>query len=374
MIRSYKFRIYPNKTQENELNRHLWISKNIWNDLLAFSKEHYQKFDMFPSRSALQYMTKGEGLYSQTQQSVSKRISESIMRVFKLKKKGIKCGFPRFKNIDRMRSLNYPQKGFKLEDKLKVTPFGELRIKQHRKIKGKIKTMSLKKEPTGKWFAVFTSEQTLKQKKNRGKAVGIDLGLTTFGVLSNGRRIKSSKIFKSYEEKLAFMQRKLSGSKRGSSNRKKARHKVALIHEKIANSRKDFLHKITSKLVSRYSLIALEKLDSKEMSENNFGKHIRDAGWGMFTNMLGYKAESAGSQVVFVDPKYTTQECSKCGTLSKKELHDRIHKCPSCKYKADRDFNAANVILNRATVGLTGSNACGVGALVPSSKQEAHTI
>jgi len=374
MIITYKFRLYPSKLQDIEMRKHLWISKNLWNELLSFSKEQYQNYGLFPTKRTLQSMSKVTGLFSQTRQEVSHRVFESIMRVFKLRKKGIDCGFPRFKSFDRMKSLYYPQAGFELGTKLKVTPFGELSIVKHRKIKGDIKTLSLKREPTGKWYAIFTAERDAKVKRNRGKAVGIDLGLKTFATLSNGKIVDNPRHLKEHEDKLAFLQRNLSRCKKGSNNRFKMKHRVALLHEMVANTRKDFLHKLSHSLVSRYSKIAMEKLASKEMSEDGLGKHINDAGWGMFANMIRYKAEEAGSKVIFVDPKYTTQECNRCGTLSKKELCDRRHDCPSCGLSMDRDLNAAKVILKRATAGYAGCNACGVEAIALSMNQEAHTI
>ena len=274
-----------------------------------------------------------------------------------------------------MKSLVYPQAGFSLDKKLKVTPFGKINIKKHREIKGKIKTLTLKREPSGKWFVCFCVEQEKKQPRiNTGKEIGIDLGLKDFATLSNGIKINNPKHFKKWENKLAFIQRRKDRKKKGSKNRKKANLKIAQLHEKIANCRKDFLHKLSTNFVNTYSLIALEKLQSQKMAEQNFGKSINDAGWGMFANMLCYKAEEAGSKAVFVDPKYTTQECNRCGTLSKKELCDRRHNCPSCGLSMDRDLNAAKVILKRATAGYAGCNACGVGTIVPSMNQEVLTL
>jgi putative transposase len=362
MIRAYKFRLYPSKLQDTEMRRHLWLSKNLWNELLAHAKQVYEATKKFPKKTELQSMVKGKGMYSQTQQCVSHRVFESIKRVFTLKKKGISCGFPRFKSFDRMKSLQYPQSGFKLGAKLKVTPFGEISIKQHRDIKGEVKTLSLKREGSGKWYAIFTAEEEVTPKKNKGGEVGIDLGLKSFATLSNGEVVSNPRHLRQHEDKLAFLQRNLSRCTKGSKNRYKAKHKVALLHERVANTRRDFLHKLSTSLVSQYSKIVMEDLAPKQMSEKNFGKSIHDAGWGMFSNMIRYKAESAGCEAVFVDPKNTTKECSKCGVLSKKHLWDRVHLCPSCGYSADRDLNAAQVILKRATLGHSGCNACGVGA------------
>jgi len=374
-MKTYKFRIYPSKKQEMQMKEHLQIAKNIWNELLAYSKDYYQKTGKFPSKSELQMLSKGKGLFSQTQQNVAHKVSNSIFRFFKLKKKGVKCGFPRFKSIDGMKSLLYPQSGFKLDKKLKVTPFGEISIKKHRKIEGNIKTLTLKREPSGKWFAAFCTEEKIQiSKQNKGKSVGIDLGLKTFATLSNGELIKNPRHLKQHEEQLAKLQKELSKKKKGSENRQKARLKVAKIYEKVSNTRADFLHKITTKLVNDYSLIALEKLAPKEMSEQNFGKSINDAGWNMFANMISYKAESAGCQVVFVDPKNTTQECSACHQIVKKELSDRIHNCPNCGLVLNRDLNAARNILIKATEGHSESKLLENGAIVPSMKEEAHIL
>jgi putative transposase len=124
--------------------------------------------------------------------------------------------------------------------------------------------------------------------------------------------------------------------------------------------------------VNDFSFIASEKLASQEMAEERYGKSINDAGWNMFTNMLAYKAEGAGCKVVFVDPKNTTQECSRCGSITEKILQNRIHNCPYCRLVMDRDLNAACVILKRATWA-RGSNASGNVAVAASLKEEAHT-
>lgn len=374
-MKTYKFRIYPSKKQEMQMKEHLWIAKNLWNELRAYSKDYYQKTAKFPSKSELQMLSKGKGLFSQTQQNVAHKVSNSIFRVFKLKKKGVKCGFPRFKSFDRMKSLFYPQAGFSLDKKLRVTPFGEISIKKHREIKGKIKTLSLKREPSGKWFAIFCAEQESKESRiNKGEKMGMDLGLKTFATLSNGETIKNPRHLKEYEEKLAWNQRLLSKKNKGSNNRKKAKLKVARIYEKVSNTRADFLHKTSTNLVNDYSLIALEKLASKEMSEQNFGKSINDAGWDMFANMLCYKAEEAGCQVVFVNPKDTTRTCSNCGHTQDMPLPERIYYCPKCNMIKDRDLNASINILNRATAGQAGSNACRDETVVLSMKQEAHVL
>ncbi len=381
-MKAYKFRIYPSKKQEKLLNKHLWLAKNLWNELLEHCKQTYEDFAYFPKKNTLQLMVKDYGLYSQTQQEIAHRVYNSVMRIFTLRKKGIKCGFPRFKSFERIKSLNYPQYkfGFSLDKKLKVTPFGEIAIKKHMEIKGEIKTLTLKRESSGKWFAIFCVE-TPKEipKENKGEAVGVDLGLMTFATLSNGMTVNNPRHFTKYEERITFLQREFSKKKKGSVSKKRAKVRVAKLHEKISDCRRDFLHKTTTNLVNAYSFIALEKLTSQQMAEQRYGKQINDAGWNMFANMLAYKAEVAGCRVVFVDPENTSKMCSRCGNLKNDlSLCERTYTCPECGLSTDRDINAACNILIRATPGQGGSNACNSVmerdvAVAMSVKQEAHT-
>jgi len=358
------------------MKEHLWIEKNLWNLLLKANQKRYDAEKKFLTRNEMQKMVKDTGLYSQAAQTLSHRLQKALWRMVKMRKQGKECGYPRFKSIDRMKSLKYPQAGFKLDKKLKVTPFGEISIKKHREIEGKIKTLTLKRESSSKWFATFCVEQEPKLPRiNNREQVGIDLGLTKFAVLSNKEVIKNPRHLKMHEERLALLQQRLSKKTKGSKNRKRAKHKVALLHETVSNARADFLHKTSTRLVNAYSLIALEKLASKEMSEQNFGKSINDAGWNMFANMLSYKAEDAGCRIVFVNPHNTTQECSNCHEIVKKRLQDRIHDCPTCGLVMDRDLNAARNILIRATAGLAECQASGDNRKEALSlKEEAHTL
>jgi len=179
---------------------------------------------------------------------------------------------------------------------------------------------------------------------------------------------------KKHERKIAVLGRRLSKKKKGSQNRRKAKAKLARAYERLTNSRLDFLHKTSLCLVRKYSVIALENLNVKGMVQEHFGKQINDAGWSMLTDMLCYKAESAGCRVVFVNPEGTTQQCSRCGATVRKSLKDRVHVCPVCGLVMDRDLNAARNILSRGTVGHTEIEACEVGAETLTMKQEAHTF
>ena len=260
MLRAYKFRIYPSKTQDAEMRKHLWLSKELWNELLALSKQMYQDFGYFPSKNMLQMLAKNNGMHSQAQQAVAHRLYAGTLRFLKLRKQGKDCGFPRFRSFDRMKSIYYPQSGFSLGKKLKVSPFGEIAIRQHRDIEGEIKTLALKREASGKWFVIFTAiEPSRKSRKHNGEAVGIDLGLKTFVALSNGWEIKNPRHLTKQEELLKLRQRQLSKKKKRSKNFYKAKKHLAITHEKVRNARQDFLHKLSKELTDTYSLIALGK-------------------------------------------------------------------------------------------------------------------
>ncbi len=371
-MRAYCFRLYPSKAQEKELAHHLWLEKNLWNSLLEKTKNKYDEEGKFYSKTELQLMVKDSGLYSQSAQAIAHRLHRAIQAKIRAKRKGQKWGFPRFRSFERMRSILYPQSGFSLGEKLKVSPFGEIAIVRHRIIKGKIKMLCLKRESSGKWHAIFTVENELQTPKtNNGPAVGLDLGLNRLATLSDGKIIQNPHHFRKLEEKLAAAQRNLSKKRKGSHNRCKARRKAALVHEKIANARKDHLHKSANRLLSIYSKIVMEDLRIREMAQEGHGKGIYDASWGMFTHLLCYKAENAGSEIVFVNPKDTTKECSRCHSIVSKSLRERVHQCSSCGLTLDRDVNAAINILTRATAGMAESNACGDGKIIPSLKQEA---
>jgi putative transposase len=357
------------------MRRHLWIAKELWNDLLEHTKDMYRDYGMFPTRSTLQLMVKNAGLYSQTQQEIAHRIDDATKRFLKLRREGKKAGFPRFKSFDRLKSLNYPQNGFSLDKKLNVSPFGEIKLVQHRAIEGKIKTLYLKRETTGKWFAVFTVEEPQRTPKmNVGPEIGIDVGLKCFARLSDGNKISNPRCHSKREKRLAELQRRLSKRKKRGKNRERARMAVAIVHERIENARRDFLHKASTDLVNRHSLIALEELDVQDMASAGLGKSIYDAAWSRFTNMLSSKAESAGCKVLFVNPENTTKTCHHCGHVQDMPLSERTYRCPECGLVEDRDLNAARNILARATLGHSGSNASGDGAVAPSLSEEAHTL
>jgi putative transposase len=358
-MRSWKFRIYPSRQQENLLDSHLIECKNIWNLLIEHSKKHYEETKRFPTRRQLYLLTKGTPLFSQVAQNVADRLAKSMRGMVARKRAGMKAGFPRFKPIERMKSFAYPQFGFRLGGKLDLSGIGAVPIRKHREIQGKIKTLTIKRFPSRKWFAIFTSEmEEMRITKKHGASVGLDLGIEHFAYTSDGEIIENPRHLRKAEEEMKKVQQELSSKKKGSKNRRKAKLKVALAHEKLVNRRRDFLHKLSRKLVEKYSFIAMENLNTAGMARGFLAKSILDCDWAEFSGMLAYKAEEAGCEVVLVNPANTTSECSNCGLVHKKSLAERWHKC-ACGASMHRDLNAAINILKRATAGTAGSQACG---------------
>ncbi len=287
-------------------------------------------------------------VYSQVLQDVQERVDLAFKAFFRRVKTGEDPGYPRFRGKGRYDSFSYSQFGFSLNDTgLKVAKIGIIKIELHRPIEGKLKTLTLHRHSTGKWYACLSCEVVPAPLPTSEKAVGIDVGLTSFATLSNGEKIANPRFFRRDERDLSRAQRKLSEEVKGTPARAFRRKAVSHIHERIANRRKDFAHKLSHRLVDEYGIIALEKLNTKGMLHNHcLAKSIADAAWYQLVQFVSYKAEYAGRSVVLVDPRNTSKRCSRCGSLVDKSLSERIHSCPVCGLVLDRDLNASINILS----------------------------
>jgi len=357
MRKSFKYRIYPTKSQRSRMERTLDLCRWVYNQTLAYRKNAWEqdnksvsKFDTYNKLPAWK-VEKPElaEVHSQVLQNVQERVDLAFKAFFRRVKLGEKPGYPRFKGRGWYDSFTFPQSGFKLvSGKLRLSKIGDVKIKLHRPIEGKIKRLTIRRTSTGKWFACFSVEidDPPKPPWKDGSMVGIDVGLESFATLSNGEKIDNPRFFRSEEKALAKAQKRLSKCEKGTPERRKALKVVQRIHERIANRRYDFAHQISNQLVSKYGLIAFEDLSITNMLKNhNLAKSISDAAWRMLVTITSYKAESAGSIVVLVDPRNTSQLCSRCGLKVNKSLSDRVHECPQCGLVMDRDENAAINIL-----------------------------
>ena len=368
--RTYRFRLYPSREQTELLAKHFGCTRYIYNIFLNQRIEQYRitgkSDDYYSQAKSLTEMKKQEEtvwlneVNSQTLQFAIRSLEAAYTNFFKKRAK-----FPKFKSKHSKNSFTVPQSASVTGGRLFIRKFKEgIKCRVHREIKGKIGKVTITKTPSGKYFvSVFTEEEYITPLENTGKSVGVDMGLTDLLVTSEGETFKNNRYTRRYEYKLAKAQRHISRKKKGSRGFENQRLKVARLHEKIANSRADYLHKCSISLVRRYDTICIEDLNVKGMVKNHhLSKSISDASWGKFVSMLAYKAEWNDKKVVKVDRYFpSSQTCNVCGYVNKdtKNLSIREWECPVCHTHHDRDVNAAINILN---IGLNNNNNNNISA------------
>lgn len=356
MRKTYQFRIYPNKKQKEILLNQLEECRWLYNHLLQQRKESWESqqlsislYSQHKHITELKTTTRNSLsiIHSQVLQDVANRIELAYQSFFKrLKNKDINAGYPRFKGQNRYDSMTFKQSGFQLIDnKLKISKVGSIKILQHRPIKGRIKTLNIRKNSINQWYACFSVEQECEALPKTDKSIGIDVGLESFATYSDGTKIDNPRYFRRAEEQLTALQSKYSKHKS-----KKVKQQLSKLHNKIANKRKDFCHKLSRNIVNEFDTICVEDLNINSMMKNHrMAKSIGDAAWNQFVQFLLYKAEEADRKVIQVNPAYTSQDCSNCGYRVSKKLSDRIHNCPNCGLSMDRDTNASINILRLGT-------------------------
>jgi putative transposase len=356
MLKTYKFRLYPTKSQRTMMERTLDLCRWTYNHTLAYRKNAWEK----EQRSTSKYETNNllpnwkvekpelNEVFSQVLQNAQERVDLALKAFFRRVKSDENPGYPRFRGRGWYDSFTYPQFGFKLEaGKLRISKIGDVKIKLHRRIEGKIKRLTIRRSATGKWFACFSVdiEENIPPWKDE-TVIGVDVGLESFATLSNGEKIPNPRFFRSEEKELARVQRSLSKAPKGTPERKKALKVVQRINERIANKRYDFAQQLSNDLVERFGTVCFEDLNIKGMVQNHcLAKSISDVAWNTLVTITTYKAASAGSRVILVDPRNTSKMCSRCGTIVEKSLSDRIHNCSYCGLSMDRNQNAAINIL-----------------------------
>jgi len=367
--KSDKYRIYPSKAQMTCMNRTLGFCCELYNAALQERRDAYRL-----EHKSIRYADQQNHLpeikairedlalvHSQVLQDVLRRLDKAFQNFFRrVKERGEKAGFPRFRSRFRYDSFTYAQSGFSLNGKLRLSKIGDVRIKLHRPLEGKIKTLTITRSATGKWFACFSVEVEPEPVMPNCEAVGIDVGLTHFMTLSTGKKIDNPRFFREEERALAKAQRKLSVEKKGTAERKARRRIVARIHERIKFRRNNFVHQESRKLVDGFGMIFLEDLNIRGMVKNHcLAKSIADAAWNQLFAFTSYKAENAGGVSRKVDARNTSKLTHCCGELVEMTLSDRTITCPKCHSTTDRDWNAALNILARglASLGLAAKEA-----------------
>ena len=356
MRKTFQYRLYPTAAQETAMQRILDECRWLYNHLLEQRKrawdEHQDSLTLYGQQETFSAL-KAErpslmGVYGQVLQNVAVRIDLAFKAFFRRVKAGKHPGYPRFRGRDRYDSFCCPQSGFALAGHaVRLSKIGMVRAVIHRPIEGTIKTCSVRRTSTGKWFVSLSCEVAEHPHTPAAEAaVGIDVGLASFATLSAGEQIANPRFFRRDEGDLARTQRRWSTEAKGTPARRKRKKMVARVHERIANRRKNFAHQQSRKIVRRFKVIAVEDLAVNRMVHNHcLAKSISDAAWAQFSTYLAYKAAGAGRQFVAVNPAHTSQTCSGCGHRQKVLLSDRVYHCLCCSLVLDRDQNASRNIL-----------------------------
>lgn len=368
VLRTYNYRIYPTKNQRIKLEGMLEELRWTYNYFLeqrksAWEKEkknisHYDQMKLLPAMKAERPSL--DQVYSQSLQDIPCRIDLAFNAFFRRVKAGQTPGYPRFKSKDRFNSFKYPQTnlGFKItsDSKIKLSKIGSVKIKLHRTPPSIIKNCVVKRTGSGKWFVSLVGETLAKRLEPNASIVALDMGIKCFATLHDGTHIDNPKYTKKSSEKLAKAQRELAHLEKGTPKRHKQKRNVIRIHEKIKNQRHNFTHEISRQLVNKYHIIAVEDIQVNRMFSNEnpkvFNRCLQDVAWSQFFSCLTYKAEEAGRTLVKVNPAYTSQDCSRCGTRKLMPLENRVYHCDVCGLELDRDHNAALNIKRLATQSL----------------------
>jgi putative transposase len=354
---TYKYRICPTKAQAAFLAGQLRYACDLYNDAKQERdgawRDCRKSINYYDQAYQLKAM-RAEGLIGLVNftccQEVLIRLDRAYKAFFARVKRGEKPGFPRYRSFRRYDSIVFHyDDGCRLLDngKLHVQGAGHIKIKLHRPLEGEIKLLTIKRE-AGRWFACFSVDRAAVPLPACAAETGVDVGLSSFAVLSDGTAVENPRYYRKAQDKLRRCQRKVARRpNKHSKRRAKAVELLQRAHAEVRNQRRDFHHKEARKLVNNYGLIAVEDLNVKGMARGLHPKSVHDAGWAQFLGMIVYKAAGAGRRTVQVNPNGTSQTCL-CGAAVPKALADRWHDCPACGLSASRDHVSAQVILSRA--------------------------
>ena len=349
--KAYKYRMYPTEEQKILIAKTFGCCRFYWNQALNDNEVAFREAGKGKINTPASYKKEFEWLKEVDAQALVQEQQTLKQSYINFYKNPIHFSKPKFKSKkDSRNSYTTCQHGMNVSQQyIKLPKLRQVKIKNHRNFSGEIKRATISLTPTGKYYVSVLVEEDIEQLSIAKYDIRIDLGLTHLAICSNGEKFEALKSYRNMKKKLAREQRKLSKKQRGSKSYERQRIRVAKIHERIANQRKDYLHKVSTKLINENQVICLEDLNTKGLLKNHcLAQAISDMGWRMFVSILEYKAKWYGRVVVKVDRWYaSSQICSSCGAnTGKKPLSVREWTCPHCGSVHDRDINASINILN----------------------------
>lgn len=355
MNKAIKYRIYPNKNQEELLQKTFGCCRKIWNLMLSDKINYYKETKKLLQTTPAKYKKEYEYLKEVDSLALA-NVQLNLQKAYKNFFRDKKIGFPKYKSAKKSKKTytTNNQKGtIQINiNTIKLPKIGEIKTKIHRQAEEGwiIKSATITQEKDGSYYAsiLYEYDKQIKKLGITDKVIGLDYKSDGLYTDSNGKTCGSPKYYRKSEKKLARLQRKLSKKEKDSNNRKKARVKVAKLQNHISNQRRDFLHKESTRIANLYEVICVENLDMKAISNKDFGngKATLDNGYGIFQNMLEYKLQDRGKYFVKIDKWYpSSQICSKCKNKKQIKLSERVYSC-DCGNRIDRDVNAAINIKN----------------------------
>lgn len=359
MLKAYKYRIYPNKEQEIQIVKTFGCCRFVYNQTLAYRKDKYEQEKKTVSRTDCNNYCNRElkKMYEWLKDADKFALTNAVYNMDSAYQKFFKehAGYPKFKSKhDNHKSYttNFTNNNISVDfetGKIKLPKLGKIRAKLHRSFVGQIKSATVSQVPSGKYYASVLVETEHEKMADATEKTGLDLGIKDLCITSDGKKYENPKTISKYEKKLTRLQRQLAHKEKRSKNYYKTKRQIALCHEKITNTRKDYLHKISHEIVSENQVIVSENLQIKNMVKNHhLAKSISDVSWYELTRQLEYKAKWNGRKYIKIDTFYaSSQLCSVCGYQNPdtKDLSVRTWICPKCGAEHDRDINAAKNIL-----------------------------